>query len=75
MADKLAEALGDSPLGLHASRALMPLPLMRRFVVTGPTPLLRPGFAVVENDIPEAGWRVQSRSAFPPYGTRMPMRC
>jgi molybdenum cofactor cytidylyltransferase len=54
-ADKLAAPLAGVPLRLHAARALVPLPLAARFVVTGPAILDWPGFEVVANDRPEAG--------------------
>ena len=55
IADKLSESLNGLPLGLHAVRAMTPLPLIERFVVSGPTALQWPGFVVVENDAPEIG--------------------
>ena len=54
-ADKLAAPLHGLPLGLHAARALVPLPLVARYVVTGPTTLDWPGFDILPNDRPEAG--------------------
>ncbi|HEY0315497.1 MAG TPA: nucleotidyltransferase family protein [Sphingomonas sp.] len=55
MADKLAAPLKGMPLRLHAVRALAPLPLAARFVVTGRATLDWPGLEVVVNDRPETG--------------------
>ncbi|WP_454883878.1 nucleotidyltransferase family protein [Sphingomonas oryzagri] len=54
-ADKLAAALGDLPLGLHAARTLAALPAAMKLVVTGPTGLEWPDFRTILNDRPSSG--------------------
>ena len=54
-ADKLAASLDGLPLGAHAARTLLTLPLTMRFVVTGPFTFPWHGFEQVPNDRPEEG--------------------
>lgn len=54
-ANKLTATLGSLPLALHAARALAPLDLAARFVVTRPAGTAWPSFEIVENDRPEDG--------------------
>jgi molybdenum cofactor cytidylyltransferase len=53
--DKLAEPLGEMPLGQHAARTLTQLHLDAHFVVAGSSSLDWPGFTILLNDRPEAG--------------------